>query len=711
MALPSGITTCTLTLGADVDPSGDDVAARWTITPVVLRGGRPEPVKLVHATTGVAIIPIPEVVTVGPGGTATIVLPRTSDANIVDAATNLEADWVYLAECRWQRGRDSDFTARKAFRLTTATADFDLVSPVELVPASTPIMTVAPHDHSSIYPSRTEVNNLIQGITGVDVSGVVKVMGDLPTGADLNTYTTPGVWSVPSLVVASTLLNAPAGANAGVLEVLRVENASIQRYSMVNSWDRPRVLERASNGPWVSMTPVPEGLATSTNLDTVLLPGRYTAVTDAVSTTITGMPAAVAGQPFALDVVRQPISATAYRVVQDLSVFAFTTGQPPRRFVRQLDQGFVSDWAEIVTSKPMAPAGHKRDMLLQASRIRRGGRIGTHGATPIALSFDHGFVKFRDLILPELRRLGLPATIAVCTDDLGTGENAGISYPEIQSWAINYGLEVANHGRSHGDRTTEIQVRNAIINNSLTALRAGLPKLVVDSFILPGVTSPGSWMGFDHGADYTQWWDHNAGRYILDEHAVTTAAILGRMWPQTGDPVQTIDRIGFDTTSWADTITTLIPRLHGSGMGTQIFCHPNLINNTNQITMARVTTLLEFLASERDAGRVEVLTVSGYAWADPDSARRPDLATLNGGFVGGVCTLQLAHMPWARGGQWRITAEGAGPVTIAATDNTNTLNVNVSGTNRARAIITIPTDATTITITIPATATATIHAV
>lgn len=253
MALPSGVTTCTLTLGADVDPSGDDVAARWTITPVVLRGGQPEPVKLVHATTGVAIIPIPEDVTVGPGGTATIVLPRTSDANIVDAATNLAADWVYVAECRWQRGRgqDSDFTARKAFRLTTATADFDLVSPVELVPASTPIMAVAPHDHSSIYPSRTEMQNAIQAITGVDVSKMVTTMGALSNGADLDTLTAAGIYPIPYSANPSYVIANDPGKIVGSLWVIDHRNSSGNMRTQIR-WEGAAMWVRTSSlaGVW-----------------------------------------------------------------------------------------------------------------------------------------------------------------------------------------------------------------------------------------------------------------------------------------------------------------------------------------------------------------------------------------------------------------------------------------------------------------------------
>lgn len=455
-----------------------------------------------------------------------------------------------------------------------------------------------------------------------------------------------------------------------------------------------------------SKTPV----ASATNLDTVTAPGMYAVTDAAVAATLTNMPAAVAGQPGILTVARQPGTTATWRVAQRWTVFAYATGQPPREFIRQIDANIVSEWAEVLTDKPMAPQVSRGSLLRQASKVRHGGRVGTAGATPIALSFDHGFAKFRDLLLPELRRLGLPATIAVCTDDLGAGENLGVSYPELQTWALNYGLEVANHGRSHAEQTNQTNLRNAILNNSLDLLRTNLPKLTVDSFIMPGVS--GTWMGFNAGSDLQQWSEHVAGRWILGNHAVATGVNGGRAHPVAGEPVQSANRIGFDTSAGADTITALIPRLHGTGLGAHIYCHPNLINGTGQITLARVVQLLEFIAAERDAGRVEVLTVSGFAWSDPDSAQRPDLAVLSGGFVSGVVAVDVSSVaPWARTGQWVLTVAGAGVVSAQVTDNTGVLSASHSATGRVRVAFTIPADATTVTLTVPSTATAHVRAV
>ena len=220
MPLPSGVATCTLTVGVDVDPTGDPVAATLTLTPVVVRGSVPVPVGLVHTTSGTAIVPLPESVTVTSSGPAqTIVLPRTTNSTLVDAATNQPADWVYLADIVYESARRT-WKQAKAFRLAAASADLDSVSPVPLQPAASPLPTPVPHDHQDLYPSRQEITNLISGITGVDVSGVVTVMGNVVSGTDLDTLTAQGIYPIPYSASANyTLANDP-GTLAGSVWVV-----------------------------------------------------------------------------------------------------------------------------------------------------------------------------------------------------------------------------------------------------------------------------------------------------------------------------------------------------------------------------------------------------------------------------------------------------------------------------------------------------------
>lgn len=335
------------------------------------------------------------------------------------------------------------------------------------------------------------------------------------------------------------------------------------------------------------------------------------------------------------------------------------------------------------------------------SRARHGGRLGTAGAAPVALSFDHGLAKFRDLLLPQLRRLGLPATIAVCTDDIGRGENVGVTYRELESWAVNYGLEVANHARSHADWRDSRSLQRAILEDGLYVLRANLPSVSVDAFIQPGVQGEGSWMGWNNGDAAAKYRDHTVGRWILDHHAVATGTIAGRSHAVSGEPVQGAGRIAFDVPLWADVIRASVADLEEAGRGMLIYCHPNLIDTEGHISLAEVTQLLEFLAAQRDQHAIEVLTVSGFAWSDPGTDARADLARLAGGFREGVMRVDIASAaPWARGGQWLLEATGAGTISAQVADDAGLLRTSWSASGRVRVVFTIPAGATTITCSV-----------
>lgn len=363
-----------------------------------------------------------------------------------------------------------------------------------------------------------------------------------------------------------------------------------------------------------------------------------------------------------------------------------------------------SEWKPILSG---ATAGQpdqnaQRDVLLQRSRVRHGGRIGTDGRTVVALSFDHGFAKFRDLILPHLTRLGLPATVAVNTDTLDSGESAGVSYPHLQEWAIQHGIELANHSRSHGDATTENGITDAILG-SLDLLHEQCPLVTVDAYIMPGVSGT-AYNGFGSGETESLWWTHIAGRTILQHHAVVTAAMLGQAVPCDGVPVQTVDRASLDYASGATAAQNAISSLHGTGRGYHVFMHPNRADADGYITTDRLVQFLEFLATERDAGRVEVLTVSGAAWADAGSARRADL-TAGASWSGGSTTLTLAPLrEWARGSQWCLSADVTTGEVLSVVDDTGLLDSSITTTvpGRARLHFTIPASTETVTLSVGA---------
>lgn len=540
---------------------------------------------------------------------------------------------------------------------------------------------------------------------------------DLVLNEDLNLLLIPGLYRVPSYTIANSFKGGPRQPNTGVVEVTPGAGTGVQhRYIFANGFNQPRVLTRSGTvsggtgtfGPWVPLSNLPEPLVAGDDVATITTPGTYSAGTAAIASGVIGLPVEVKGQPGTLTVQTTFTSATAYRTVQEWTTLPYATGQPPRTFMQSFtNSGPAHAWIEraytappVVEEAEPAPMGHRRALLEQASRLRHGGVIGIGDRTAVALSFDHGFANYRDYLLPHLIRLALPHSVAVNPGTLGAGESAGVGFAELQRWALAHGVELVNHSGTHGDAVTPAEMQTAILG-ALATIRAGAPKTIVDAYIMPGVSGTG-YDGFNAGVEYDKWWSHPAGRMIMDNHAVITGALLGQAVPMSGTPVQGVDRMGVDVGSWASVAEDRIRSLQGSGMGMHIFNHPSKIENG--ITAARIVSFLEFLARERDAGRVEVLTISGFAWASADTNRRFDLT--RNAWANNSATVALAPLhEWARGGQWQLCVDSetaAADVTLSVTDgaalNTSvTLAVPADGT--ARLTFGIPTDAATLTLT------------
>lgn len=581
----------------------------------------------------------------------------------------------------------------------------------------------------NIYPAVDETYNFPQPVRKAVVDSpefqakleekTIAFKRVLASTDDFNLLTAPGYYHVTLYSIAQNILNAPPGMNLGTLKVERNGYTGVtQTYSWTEGFNQPRIMQRtfqpgSTNGIWTALNPYLTPLATGADLKQIKTPGIHEAVTPARAAALLNVPEAVKGQPGYLNVVIQYSSATAYRVVREWTTFPYAAGVPPRTFVQsETNSGQHHDWAErafikdVVTNKQYEVAG-RREMVVQKSRTRHGGEIGIGDKTPVGLSFDHGFANFRDLVLPHLERLGLPHSSAVNPSGLGSGESVGVTMNNLSTWSINHGTELMNHGHSHRDAITPEAMESDILG-ALAELKAGVPNVTIDGFIMPGVSGT-AWDGFAAGQRNDQWYTHPAGRMILDNHAVITSAQLGQATPVHGTPIVGVDRAGWDTNSWVTAIQTRIQSLKGSGMGIQIFNHPSLINTEGRVTADRVVGFLEWLAEQRDLGNIEVLTASGFGWASTLHTKRPDISF--GSWVGNNSTLPLAPLfEWAAGSQWMLSVESsaASNVRISVKDDTGALNkvalMTVKAQGTARTCFTIPLAAQTLTITTSTTA-------
>ena len=541
------------------------------------------------------------------------------------------------------------------------------------------------------------------------------VKRDLATGEDLNTVIEPGIYTAPTYTRANSLINKPPleaiqSATLTVTATGDMVRQEWQKTSLVGQDQVGMWRHKDSTGAWSQWAPLENPwykgtIPSNADLNDYTTPGLYGVPTYSVADSLSNKPPIEALQSASLTVTSTGGGAVKQRWEKTSLV-----GQDQVEVVRHRDTtGAWSEWARPAGAGSSGGedtgTAAKIDMKRQLSRLRRGGVIGVGERTPVSLSFDHGFVHFRDKVLPHLIRLGLPATVAVNPDTLNkAGESAGVTFADLQSWSLNHGIEIAHHSRSHLDAPTlDTEGYEQAILSTIPEFETNMPEVVADAYIMPGVGGTG-YDGFGAGLPPSRWWEHEVGRMILANFPVVTAALLGQAVPVTGTPVQTIDRAGVDITSWAKVAEDKIKSLYGTGFGMAVFNHPSKIGGS--IAEARLVQFLEFLASERAAGRIEVLTVSGFAWAKTGENYSLDIA--ENMWSGDVATITIdAMFTNMKGGQFAIMGEATTTesLTIRATSDVGGLDAGGARSVKAGETVyvpfSIPKSATTLTVTCP----------
>jgi len=254
---------------------------------------------------------------------------------------------------------------------------------------------------------------------------------------------------------------------------------------------------------------------------------------------------------------------------------------------------------------------------------RRGGRIGTAGKPVVALRWDHGLVNFRDKIMPHLTRLGLPGSMAMNSADNRwiIAESNGVTPANLESYAIENGVEVWNHGQTHGGAETLAALTREIEQGRID-LQAKLPNIPIEGFVIPGVPS-GDYGGFSAGQTVDHW-NTEAGRLILGNHAVSSSHIAGTDQPIHGDQPILSMQYSIDSLS-ANTVKAAVDRAVVNGAGIILFLHPSQLDLSGKMSAADYVAILEHIAARRAAGDLEVLTMGGLSVADAGSQYRHDL--------------------------------------------------------------------------------------
>lgn len=367
----------------------------------------------------------------------------------------------------------------------------------------------------------------------------------------------------------------------------------------------------------------------------------------------------------------------------------------------RLDVGGV-DFGDVGGS-----SGH--DLLKQGILARKGGRIGTEGLGVIALRFDDAPAEFVDKVLPLLEERGLPFTRVTTSESVNGVDLPAGTFDDMQDYSIQFGGEVWNHGRTHGESTGA--ALEAEISGALDTLRAAMPRLPIDCFAPPGGSI--SWDGYMPSNNVENYTDTVAGRMIMDLHGLVTGYFLDSYyWPLDG--IMRDGQMHYSVDAYtADRGKELIDRSRDWRVGIVMMWHAHNLDTTGNMTTAALEEVLDYLAEQRAAGNVLALTVSGLASADASSAyRRDPLQTHSGSNWSESFTypqFRRELIGSTRELTATVTGTAGGTVTSKVGESTKTHTIPASGTLELRHPATIPVDVTALSVSISGGTTANAH--
>lgn len=457
--------------------------------------------------------------------------------------------------------------------------------------------------------------------------------GALPLNTNLiNLPAKVATYAVSSTTAAAQIIPALPSefANRGVLEVLHSSTAGggyrLFRFTTIGgsnrgvheielqegvftSWRRTDHHEVSESG---SVRTVPNG----TNIDTLIrsggeFDGEWITFTDAVTANITGLPEGETSL-FHLRVS----GGTGFQEIQ------FYQGGLYWRPVINAATGGFGPWVRLDQSGGTAPTVEdvSAERMVRTSRAKQrvGGKIGTSGLPAFALRFDDWADDLNATVMPELDSRNLPAGWAATVAYVESpSQGNAFTWPGVADW-VRRGMEIMGHSWSHVNASGVANIRHEIID-SADYIETQVPAAAIDTWTMPG-TSAGAntYDGFGIGDKLANYYSTPAGRFILQRYPVVGGAITGRFLPLVGEPSIGRVHLTIDTLD-APTVIAEMVKARDAGVGYQLMCHPIHIGKADKITVADFQLILDWLATERDEGRIEVLTPRGLAFADKSS--------------------------------------------------------------------------------------------
>lgn len=279
-------------------------------------------------------------------------------------------------------------------------------------------------------------------------------------------------------------------------------------------------------------------------------------------------------------------------------------------------------FSRLLPSGPEKASPSYRSILLQQEMRRsKGGVIGIGNKGAIAIRYDDWQDSLRTDVAPLMIARGLPFSHALISKFTAAVWGAGTSWADIK--ALNsQGMEIWSHGEDHADYIGYAGLYRNVVQSRLTIEAQGIK---VQGFSMPGVGSTYSdavrgnsrpYNGLTDISDY----DSTEGNLIQETYALSES--------YTGGAYRDIPN-GFFHGSGHATINlgtlaaakAVVDFCENYRVCARVMAHPGTLGSDGPLTLADLTTFLDYVVTRRDAGGIEVVTPSALPYLDKSSSR------------------------------------------------------------------------------------------
>lgn len=460
-------------------------------------------------------------------------------------------------------------------------------------------------------------------------------MGVLADGTNIDNLRVPGIYTVGSAASAGTMSNLPVNVPCEVWVSKNDTNTlTIQRtISVPASGNNFGLYTRTTRSAsvwdtlWASDREFQGTLPDGTQLQTFRKQGTYL-ITNATSAATMGDMPVFTGLTLNTAILRVVAAPGIGGGAQYLTMYQADGSYAHLSRVTRVASSFPAwQWdnppaAPAAATDLLPNAGTRHAYLQQAAYMRRG-KLGVQGKAVVSIRFDHWLNDMRAKVIPLLDKYMLPGSLCLNADNMSLDQNLGTTWAQVTDMALHQGVEIWNHGADHVDHTTPESIVDAIVGGQARLQAAVGPKLIVDGWMSNGSSY---YDNFNFGRGFAAWTDTLAAKAIMNSHAFADGKNSGYLQPMDGHIKLGASHYSAESSGSAVAISR-IEEAKKRGAGITIYFHPGLIDQPGGFVLSDLEALFSYLATERDAGRIEVLTVSGMNVANGQHSIREDLLT------------------------------------------------------------------------------------